>query len=45
MFVRPSVRIENSAPTRRIFMKFGIWLFFGGKKPRETSSFVKIGQE
>jgi len=34
---------NNSAPTRRIFMKFDIWMFF--EIYLENSSFIKIGQE
>ena len=44
-----SVRLSawsNSAPTRRISMKFDIWVFLGKLlKLIENSSLTKIGQE
>jgi hypothetical protein len=43
--VRPSIRMENSAPTGRIFMKFDVWGFFGGKNGGENSFFNQIGQK
>ena len=44
MSVRPSVRLSAwnySAPTARIFMKFGQFL----ENCRENTSFIKIGYE
>jgi len=39
---RPSARMGKPAPTRRIFLKFDIWVFF--EKLSENSSLIKIGQ-